>query len=121
MIKQTSMRIIYGILFFFYLCQNVYSQNYFQQDVKYTINVTLNDKKHLLTGSEDIYYKNNSTTILNELYFHLYPNAYKNTSTTLAKELYNVGAITSAFTLRSISVTSSGRSSISNTIKYTSG
>ena len=91
MIKQTSMRIIYGILFFFYLCQNVYSQNYFQQDVKYTINVTLNDKKHLLTGSEDIYYKNNSTTILNELYFHLYPNAYKNNSTTLAKELYNNG------------------------------
>ena len=91
MIKQTSMRIIYGILFFFYLCQNVYSQNYFQQDVKYTINVTLNDKKHLLTGSEDIYYKNNSTTTLNELYFHLYPNAYKNNSTTLAKELFNIG------------------------------
>jgi hypothetical protein len=29
---------------------------------------------------------------LQELYFHLYPNAYKNTTTTLAKELYNVGS-----------------------------
>ncbi len=70
---------------------SAFSQNYFQQDLKYTIHVTLDDKKHKLTGFEEIDYKNNSNTVLSELYFHLYPNAYKYTTTALAQELFNNG------------------------------
>ncbi|HLG33537.1 MAG TPA: M1 family metallopeptidase [Bacteroidia bacterium] len=61
-----------------------FSQNYFQQEVKYTINVSLNDVKHELSAFETIIYINNSPDELKEIYFHLWPNAYKNTETALA-------------------------------------
>ena len=86
------MKFILTILVCVFFNGLTYSQNYFQQDVRYKINVTLDDKKHELSGSEEIIYTNNSSTTLVELYFHLYPNAYKNNSTTLAKELFSVGS-----------------------------
>lgn len=94
MIKRTFMKFISCILFVSLFHFKVFSQNYFQQDVKYTINVTLNDRQHILTGAEELSYKNNSSVSLNELFFHLYPNAYKNTSTILAQELFNSGSAT---------------------------
>ncbi len=63
-----------------------YGQKYFQQDVNYTIHVSLNDSLHELNASETIEYTNNSPDVLNELYFHLWPNAYKNNSTALANQ-----------------------------------
>jgi hypothetical protein len=67
------------------------SQNYFQQDVKYTIHVKLNDTWHELSADETIQYTNNSPDSLPFLYFHLWPNAYKNNSTALAKQLLENG------------------------------
>ncbi|MFC2111607.1 M1 family metallopeptidase, partial [Bacteroidota bacterium] len=64
---------------------------YFQQYVKYTIHVELNDKLHELNGIESIIYTNNSPDTLSFLYFHLWPNAYKNDETALAKQLLNMG------------------------------
>src|SRR5690242_10175203 len=66
-------------------------EGYFQQDVKYTIHVSLNDKKHELTADEELIYKNNSPDTLNELYFHLWPNAYKNVNTLLAQQFFKQG------------------------------
>jgi hypothetical protein len=66
-------------------------QSYFQQDVKYTIHVSLDDKKHELTGNETILYTNNSPDTLKELYFHLWPNAYKNLNTDLARQFFKKG------------------------------
>lgn len=86
------MKFFLTILLCLILSENVFPQNYFQQDVSYKINVTLDDVNHQLRGSEEIIYKNNSASTLEFLYFHLYPNAYRNTSTTLAKELFNVGS-----------------------------
>jgi hypothetical protein len=66
-------------------------QNYFQQEVNYTIDVTLNDVKHELYAFEKIEYVNKSTDTLKEIYFHLWANAYKNNETALAKQLLESG------------------------------
>ena len=62
-------------------------QTYFQQEVNYKINVSLNDKKNTLSAVEEIQYINNSSQGLDVIYFHLWPNAYKNNNTALAKQL----------------------------------
>jgi len=74
-----------GLLFPFLISS---SQDYFQQEVNYNIVVTLNDKKHDLSGFEDIEYINNSPDTLNFIYFHLWPNAYSDNSTALAQQLF---------------------------------
>lgn len=80
------------LITFLCLSVNIFSQeNYFQQEVNYKINVTLNDVSHSLRAFEQIEYVNNSTTPLTFIYFHLWPNAYKNNQTALAKQLLTNG------------------------------
>ena len=67
------------------------SQDYFQQEVNYKIDVSLNDSLHILTANEEIEYTNNSSDTLTFLYFHLWPNAYKNTETAFAKQKIKSG------------------------------
>ncbi len=76
-------------------------QEYFQQEVDYTIHVTLDDQRHFLTGHEKIQYTNNSPEELDFLYFHLWPNAYKNNQTALAKEQFRVAGRQSLFKMES--------------------
>ncbi len=64
------------------------AQDYFQQEVDYTIQVKLDDQNHFLKGVEQIEYTNNAPEALTEIYFHLSPNAYKNNQTYLAKEQF---------------------------------
>ncbi|MFC2118398.1 M1 family metallopeptidase [Bacteroidota bacterium] len=64
----------------------LFSQEYFQQEVNYKIDVKLNDKSHELSAFETIEYINNSPDALEFIYFHLWPNAYDNNSTALAKQ-----------------------------------
>lgn len=45
----------------------------------YNIELTLNDD-HTLTGNQTVNYKNTSSCILNEVYFHLYPNSFAETA-----------------------------------------
>jgi len=66
------------------------AQEYFQQEVNYQINVTLDDKLHELNAFETIEYINNSTNTLQLLYFHLWPNGYIDNSTELAKQLFTI-------------------------------
>lgn len=66
---------------------SVLAQKYFQQDVKYNIRVTLNDKLQQLSAYETIDYINKSPDTLTFLYFHLWPNAYSSNKTDLAKQL----------------------------------
>ncbi len=80
------------LITFLCLSVNIFSQeNYFQQEVNYKINVTLNDVSHSLKAFEQVEYVNNSTTPLTFIYFHLWPNAYKNNQTALAKQLLTNG------------------------------
>jgi hypothetical protein len=63
------------------------SKPYFQQEVKYKINVKLDDKKHEFTADESMEYINNSPDELTFIWFHLWANGYKNNNTPLAKQL----------------------------------
>lgn len=85
-------RIIIFISFLFCVYAHSFAQeNYFQQEVNYKINVTLNDITHELSAFEKIQYINNSKSTLDFIYFHLWPNAYKNNETALAKQLLESG------------------------------
>ena len=67
---------------------NLFAQkDYWQQQVNYKINVTLNDQNHSLKGLEEIEYINNSPDQLSFLWFHLWQNAYKNDNTAFAKQV----------------------------------
>ena len=68
---------------------NVFAQtpDYWQQQVNYTIAVSLNDKTNSLRGNASIEYINHSPDTLSFIYFHLWPNAYKNANTALAEQL----------------------------------
>ena len=67
---------------------NVIAQNvYWQQEVNYTIDVSLDDKKNTLQGNISMEYKNQSPDTLSFIYFHLWANAYKNERTALANQL----------------------------------
>ncbi|HEX7847129.1 MAG TPA: M1 family metallopeptidase, partial [Chitinophagaceae bacterium] len=59
---------------------------YWQQEVNYTITVSLNDKEHSLTGYEKMEYINNSPDTLTFIWFHLWPNAYKNDRTAFSDQ-----------------------------------
>ncbi len=61
-------------------------KGYFQQNVAYNIDVTLDDVAHTLSGFESVTYKNNSPDTLNFIWFHIWPNAYQNDSTAFAKQ-----------------------------------
>jgi hypothetical protein len=63
--------------------------NYWQQDVSYKINVTLNDIEKSLQGFETIVYKNNSPANLDFIWFHIWPNAYSSENTALFKQIKN--------------------------------
>jgi Peptidase family M1 domain len=64
-----------------------YSQrNYWQQQVDYTIDISLNDIENTLTGFEKIIYTNNSPDTLQYIWFHLWPNAYKNDRTAFSEQ-----------------------------------
>lgn len=89
----------YFILFCLVICFSALTAQkpYFQQDVKYEIEVTLDDKKHQLRGLIDITYTNNSPETLEFIYFHLWPNAYKDNSTALGVQMRENGSLTSYF------------------------
>lgn len=75
----------------FILSSVAFSQNYWQQEVNYTIQVRLNDQNHTLSGFEVFEYVNNSPNTLDRIYMHIWPNAYKDESTALAKQLFRQG------------------------------
>ncbi len=64
---------------------------YWQQEVNYTINVELDDRKHELEGDISIEYINNSPNHLREIWMHLWPNAYMNDNSALAKQFVENG------------------------------
>lgn len=53
---------------------------------EYHIDVNLNEKEGTLTGSETLTWTHPGKKTVNELYFHLYPNAFASADTTFMKE-----------------------------------
>ena len=66
-------------------------QSYFQQEVNYTIAVTLDDEAHTISGTIDMEYINNSPDELQEIPFHLWPNAFSTKQTAFAKQKLRQG------------------------------
>ncbi|MCU0322329.1 MAG: M1 family metallopeptidase, partial [Chitinophagaceae bacterium] len=59
---------------------------YWQQQVNFTIQVTLNDTAKTLDGFEKITYTNNSPDTLRFIWFHIWPNAYRNDKTAYTEQ-----------------------------------
>ena len=79
---------------FFYILLfplSVFSQNYWQQRVNYTITVALNDEEHEISGFENVEYNNFSDDTLSFIYYHLWPNAYRDNTSALAKQFLQRG------------------------------
>ncbi len=76
------------IVFFLLVTGNLLNaqSSYFQQEVNYKINVTLDDIEHTITGNIEIDYTNNSPDTLKEIYFHLWPNAFQKRTTAYANQ-----------------------------------
>jgi len=55
--------------------------------LRYDISVSLDPVTHMLSGSEDIEWRNTTGTPCPDLYFHLYLNAFANNHSTFMKEL----------------------------------
>jgi len=64
---------------------------YWQQQVNYSIDVSLDDKVHTLSGFEKIEYINNSPDTITYIWFHLWPNAYKNDKTAFSDHMLENG------------------------------
>lgn len=73
---------------------------YWQQQVNYTIDVSLNDKEHTLTAFEKIEYTNNSPDTLKFIWFHLWPNAYKNDKTAFTDQVLQNGSTSFYFSAK---------------------
>ena len=69
----------------------VAQQAYWQQQVNYKIDVTLNDTEHSLDGFEKIEYTNHSPDTLTFIWFHLWPNAYRTDKTAFSDQLLENG------------------------------
>ena len=66
------------------------AQDYWQQEVRYDITVTLNDAGHSLKGFETLQYTNHSPDTLRFIYIHCWPDAYKDTTTALYRQLSRI-------------------------------
>ncbi|MEP7165851.1 MAG: M1 family metallopeptidase [Ferruginibacter sp.] len=65
--------------------------SYWQQQVNYTIDVSLNHADKSLDGHVKMQYYNNSPDTLYFIWFHLWPNAYKNDKTAFSDQLLENG------------------------------
>ena len=74
-------KLIPGLLLLLLPLLSASQTGYWQQEVQYTIDVSLNDADHTLNGFEKIKYTNHSPDTLRFIWFHIWPNAYKNDRT----------------------------------------
>jgi hypothetical protein len=88
LIKPTFLRKLLPLFLLFPLLSHA---QYWQQEVNYRIDVSLDDRMHSLKGFETIDYINNSPDTLLFIWIHLWPNAYKNDQTAFSDQLLENG------------------------------
>lgn len=64
----------------------IFSQSYFQQEVNYKMNVSLDPESKIYDGKATISYTNNSPDQLNEIYFHIWANSYSSVDSDFGKQ-----------------------------------
>ncbi|HEX4851781.1 MAG TPA: M1 family peptidase, partial [Puia sp.] len=79
------------LAFFLFICVNARSQQAWQQEVNYRMDVSLDTREHALNGFAKIQYINHSPDTLHYIWFHLWPNAYKNDRTAFSDQLLENG------------------------------
>ena len=82
------------IFFLLLICRQLdgfCQQSYWQQEVHYRIDVSLNDVENTLDGFANIEYINHSPDTLRFIWFHVWPNAYKNDRTAFSEQLLENG------------------------------
>ena len=91
--KQDFLKTILLLICFYYCLPTANCQlsSIWQQQVNYTIDVSLNDKENTLDGFEKMQYYNNSNDTLRFIWFHIWPNAYKNDKTAFSDQLLENG------------------------------
>ena len=67
------------------------AQSYWQQQIDYHIDVTLDDANRSLDGFISMHYTNNSPDTLFFIWMHCWPNAYKNDRTAFSEQLLQNG------------------------------
>ncbi|MBL7699336.1 MAG: M1 family metallopeptidase [Chitinophagaceae bacterium] len=72
----------------FFSCFSFSQQGYWQQRVKYTMDVNVDATTNRFTGKQKLEYTNNSPDTLHKLFYHLYWNAFQPGSMMDAKSLY---------------------------------
>ncbi len=80
-----------SLVFFCQIAVSYCQPSYWQQQVNFNIDVTLNDKDHTLNGFVKMDYFNNSPDTLYFIWFHLWPNAYKNDRTAFSEQTLENG------------------------------
>lgn len=78
---------LYWISIFVFLSGLILGQDgYFQQKVDVNIECELDDVNHLLRGSIQMRYQNNSKDPLDKIFMHLWPNAYRDVNSAFAQQ-----------------------------------
>ena len=83
--------LLFLILFYSQVSTAYCQKHYWQQQVNFKIDVTLNDKEHTLDGFVKMDYFNHSPDTLRFIWFHVWPNAYKNDRTAFSDQLLENG------------------------------
>ncbi len=76
-----------------FLTIKINGQNYWQQQVNYTIDVQLNDTLHTLDGFSAMEYINNSPDTIKFIWIHLWMNAFKNDKTAFTQQSLQSGSL----------------------------
>ena len=84
--------ILFFILFYSQLPTAKAQSSYWQQQVNYSIDVTLHDADHTLDGFVKMDYHNNSPDTLHFIWIHLWPNAFKNDRTAYTDQALENGS-----------------------------
>jgi hypothetical protein len=95
--KNHIRQMIFICLFVFGSFSMTLSQEYFQQEVNYKINISLNDTRHELHAFEKLEYINHSPDMLHFIWLHMWPNAYSNNNTQLAKQVFRANGRSKLF------------------------
>lgn len=85
------MKYFISFLLLFISSATLAQQTYWQQQVNFKIDVTLNDVEHSLNGFEKIEYINHSPDTLTFIWFHVWPNAYRTDKTAFSDQLLENG------------------------------
>lgn len=88
----SAMKKTWSLLTLTLISAHSFAQSYWQQKADTRIDVTLDDKSHMLRGHESFVYTNNSPDTLRYLYIHLWPNAYSHDHTQFAEQQYRNGS-----------------------------